>query len=339
MSIKAYQDFFAHKKTSMLREGVGGGDEEETKEMIEERKSNYETVVNLYYNLVTDFYEYGWGKSFHFACRYKGEGLQESIKRHEHYLAQKIGLKEGMEAVDLGCGVGGPLLEISRFTGASIVGINNNAYQVSRGLKYVKEAELDKKCTLIKGDFLNIPMNDEVFDAAYTIEACCHAPDRSAVFKEVYRVLKPGGVFAGYEWVMTDNYDPKNEKHVAIKKGIELGNGLPDLAPIDHVMQSLKDVGFEVIEHGDRAVKERESDIEWYDPLAGKWSISNFRTTKLGQFLTHSMLVALEAIHAVPKGCVATHLVLAEGADRLVEGGKLNLFTPMYLFVVRKPLK
>ena len=28
-------------------------------------------MVNHYYNLVTDFYEYGWGKSFHFARRHR----------------------------------------------------------------------------------------------------------------------------------------------------------------------------------------------------------------------------------------------------------------------------
>lgn len=37
----------------------------------EERKNNYTTVVNKYYDLATDFYEFGWGSSFHFAPRHK----------------------------------------------------------------------------------------------------------------------------------------------------------------------------------------------------------------------------------------------------------------------------
>ncbi|KAL3569189.1 hypothetical protein D5086_029079 [Populus alba] len=40
---------------------VGGDDEE--------RKANYTDMVNKYYDLVTSFYEYGWGESFHFAPR------------------------------------------------------------------------------------------------------------------------------------------------------------------------------------------------------------------------------------------------------------------------------
>lgn len=37
------------------------------------RKKGYVDLVNSYYNLATDFYEIGWGQSFHFANRYQSE--------------------------------------------------------------------------------------------------------------------------------------------------------------------------------------------------------------------------------------------------------------------------
>ncbi|THU71639.1 hypothetical protein C4D60_Mb04t03570 [Musa balbisiana] len=57
-------------------------------------------VVNKYYDLATSFYEFGWGESFHFAPRWKGESLRESIKRHEHFLALQLGLKPGMKELN-----------------------------------------------------------------------------------------------------------------------------------------------------------------------------------------------------------------------------------------------
>jgi len=39
---------------------------------VEKRRANYTTLVNQYYDLATDFYEFGWGQSFHFATR-RGE--------------------------------------------------------------------------------------------------------------------------------------------------------------------------------------------------------------------------------------------------------------------------
>ena len=102
---------------------------------LESRRSDYRKFSDLYYDLVTSFYEYGWGRSFHFAPRVPGESFKASIARHEHYLAHVLGLRPGMIVADLGCGVGGPLLEIARFSGASIVGVNSNAHQLGRARK------------------------------------------------------------------------------------------------------------------------------------------------------------------------------------------------------------
>ena len=71
----------------------------------------------------------GWGQSFHFATKYKGESFEASIARHEYYLASRIGIKKGDVVLDVGCGVGGPLRNIARFTGAKVIGLNNNEFQ------------------------------------------------------------------------------------------------------------------------------------------------------------------------------------------------------------------
>ncbi len=54
-------------------------------------RGDHNKLVNLYYDLVTDFYEYGWGRSFHFAPRVPGESFRASLARHEHYLAHVLG--------------------------------------------------------------------------------------------------------------------------------------------------------------------------------------------------------------------------------------------------------
>jgi SAM-dependent methyltransferase len=71
---------------------------------------------------------------------------------------------------------------------------------------------------------MHIPTKDATYDAAYAIESTCHAPNRVGVYSEIYRILKPGGVFAAYEWVMTEKYDSSDAAHVAAKKGIERGS-------------------------------------------------------------------------------------------------------------------
>jgi len=186
---------------------------------------------------------------------------------------------------------------------------------------------------------MHLPVSDNNFDHAYNIEACCHAPDKVACYREICRIIKPGGYFSGYEWVMTEKYDPKNKKHVAIKCGIEVGNGLPDIATIPHVLESLKKAGFEVVDYADMGSGSRhaENQIPWHAPLKGSWSIKGFRMTAFGRACTHIFVTILEAFCIAPKGSVKVSKLLNDTANDLVSAGQLGIFSPSFFYLVRKP--
>lgn len=96
--------------------------------------------------------------------------------------------------------------------------MNINDYQLQRFAHLTKAAGLEKLCDCEKADFSHLPRPDNSMDGVYQIEAFCHAKDIAEVYREVFRVLKPGAYFAGYEWVMCDNYDPTNPEHVKVKR-------------------------------------------------------------------------------------------------------------------------
>jgi sterol 24-C-methyltransferase len=56
----------------------------------------------------------GWGQSFHFAYQLKGESFKEAVARHEYFLAGRLGVKQGDQVLDVGCGIGGPMRNIAR---------------------------------------------------------------------------------------------------------------------------------------------------------------------------------------------------------------------------------
>jgi len=236
----------------------------------------------------------------------------------------------------VGCGIGGPLREIARFSSTSVTGLNNNDYQITRGKELNRLAGLSGTCDFVKADFMKMPFSDNTFDAVYAIEATCHAPDPVGCYKEIYRVLKPGQCFAVYEWCITDHYDPNNATHKRIKDEIELGNGLPDIRSTRQCLQAVKDAGFEVIWDKDLA---EDSPLPWYLPLdPSRFALSSFRLTTVGRLITRNMVKALEYIGLAPQGSQRVSNFLEKAAEGLVEGGKKEIFTPMYFFVVRKPL-
>lgn len=308
------------------------------------RLEDYSSLTKHYYNLATDFYEYGWGTSFHFSRYYKGEAFRQATARHEHYLAYKMGLKEGMKVLDVGCGVGGPAREIARFTGANIVGLNNNDYQIQRANHYAKVNQLEDQLSFVKGDFMQMDFKNESFDAVYAIEATVHAPVLEGVYSEIYRVLKPGGVFGVYEWVLTDKYDDTNPRHREIAYGIEIGDGIPKMYTRKVAEQALKNVGFSITYEKDMA--DVGDEIPWWYPLSGEWRFVQtfgdlftfFRTSNIGRSITMNVTGLLEKLKIAPNGSKKVTIALEEAAVNLVEGAKLGIFTPMMLYVSKKPL-
>jgi len=312
----------------------------EHKSLQNKRESNYTEMVNSFYDLVTDFYEYGWGPCFHFAPRFAGEGFMESLRRHEYFMASRLQLRQGMRCVDLGCGVGGPMRNIARFSGAQVTGVNNSDYQIKIAAKHNKLAGLDHLCSVSKADFMHQPFEDETFDAGYQIEATCHAPDLAACFAEAFRVLKPGALMAGYEWLMTEKYDAKNPRHVAIKQGIEQGNGIPNLRTVAQCKAALIKAGFEIVETQDRCPHPlTKQDVPWYGPLAGEYSLENIRSTKFGRVITSALTWTLEFVRIAPKGTYKVQTMLTQTADDLVSGGEVGIFTPAYFWLARKPAR
>jgi len=222
------------------------------------------------------------GQSFHFAEKLPGESFQASIARHEYYLAARCGVQPTDHVLDCGCGIGGPLRNIGRFTGARVTGVTLNQYQVDRGNALCAQAGLADRCRLVQADFHHMGFDAETFDHCYSIEACCHSPDRADVYAEIFRCLKPGGCFISYEWCLTAKHDPTNPDHLLSKKKIEEGDGLPDLTITTSCDDALRTVGFEILETRDCALDPNPEGEAWYKILTASYSPSSAYSSRLG---------------------------------------------------------
>lgn len=285
-------------------------------------------VAAKFYDLVTDFYLAGWGRSFHFAPQKLHEKKADAILRHQHFLGKNLGLKPGIKALDVGCGVGGPMMSLAKKFGANIEGITICKYQISKGKRFLQEEKLEHLCSFFEGNFMNIARADATYDVAYAFEATPHAPDRVECFRQIFRVLKPGGLFGGYEWIVKDNYDSSNPTHKKMIDVIEHGNAIQKLPTLEEVKQALIMAGFEVMDIRDVCT----DDLAWSTPL---WK--PFVRSKLARFFTDMGLKISEKFGWVPKGSVEVCKYLEKTAADLVESEKLKIFSPTCYFLARKP--
>jgi ubiquinone/menaquinone biosynthesis C-methylase UbiE len=109
------------------------------------------------------------------------------------YLFEEISkLQKGAKILDIGCGTGEHLKQLFDY-GFDVIGI-----EPSENMRKYAEDGLPKG-RVINGSILNLPFEDKSFDFVYAIEVFRYLDkeDNARGFKEIFRVLKPGGLFFG----------------------------------------------------------------------------------------------------------------------------------------------
>lgn len=99
---------------------------------------------------------------------------------------------EDKQMLEVGCGRGGGSSYISRYFKPK----HYDAIDLSgKAIKYCKKEYKIANLTHLKGDAQNLPFEDNSFDYVINVESSHCYPDIAQFFNEVYRVLRPGGVF------------------------------------------------------------------------------------------------------------------------------------------------
>ena len=290
--------------------------------------------MSRFYDVVTRFYEFGWGNTFHFSPRRAGRDARTVAAPTRRRDRRTVESRSG----HAGCGVGGPALTIAAATGATVTGINYNAHQIERGTVRAEQASLADTCRFLYADYVRVPLPDGSFDAAYSFETFCHAPDRQRAFGELYRLLKPGGEAAIVDWCFTDMFDAADAHHADLRARIEENNAVPNLPTAPEYVAAMESAGFEVVRAVDQQVEQGNPATPWYMALEGRdWSLSSMARIPAGRAVTAGVTRALEALRIAPRGTSETARFLNVAADGLVGAGKLGIFTPSLLVHARKP--
>ena len=114
-------------------------------------------------------------------------------------LARAAGLDSTRRVLDVGSGIGGTSRCLATEFGCRVTGIDLTD-------EYCRAAEiLSAKIGLAElvdfrqGDATHLPFDDGSFDVVWTEHVAMNIPDKSRLYREMHRVLKPGGTLAIYD--------------------------------------------------------------------------------------------------------------------------------------------
>lgn len=114
-----------------------------------------------------------------------------ALKRRAKKIIEGIGAQNGDSIIDIGCGDGYYLYLLSNL--GLKLNLTGTDYD-KNGLKKAKQ-NLYEKIPLVQGDLMKkLPFKANSFDKAVMSEVAEHLPDALKGLREVYRIIKPGGV-------------------------------------------------------------------------------------------------------------------------------------------------
>ena len=112
--------------------------------------------------------------------------------------------------VDMGSGIGGPARYIAHTIGCWVSGIDLTASFVATANKLSELTSLADRARFQLASALDTPFDDDTFDGAVTIQMQMGIADKNAFYREVFRILKPGGAFVYQDFVAGPNDGPLN---------------------------------------------------------------------------------------------------------------------------------
>jgi phosphoethanolamine N-methyltransferase len=135
----------------------------------------------------------------------------------------------GKRVLDFGCGAGGITLHIARtHRPAGIVGYDVEAPVIARARAAAGAAGLADVARFVASAPGRLPFADESFDVVFSKDAMIHVPDKEGMFSELFRVLKPGGVLAASDWLISHDGAPTPEMQDYIAaEGLSFGMASP----------------------------------------------------------------------------------------------------------------
>lgn len=160
----------------------------------------------------------------------------------------------GRRVLDVGCGVGGVDVLLVREHGAGhVTGIDIEQPLIDRAAARADGAGLGDRIAFRRVEPGPLPFDTDSFDAAFSKDAIIQIPDKAAVFAEVFRVLRPGGVIALSDWFR--GAAPLSEETEA---WMRLAGLRFHLQTIEDAARAITDAGFTVLRTRDRNAWYRE---------------------------------------------------------------------------------
>jgi len=104
-----------------------------------------------------------------------------------------------MHVLDVGSGVGGPARTLASEFGCKVTGLDLTKTYTHAAEMLINHVGLGDSVTFQQGSALDMPFDDESFDAAWLQHVSINIEGKMQLFRGIHRVIRSGGRLAIHE--------------------------------------------------------------------------------------------------------------------------------------------
>ncbi len=172
----------------------------------------------------------------------------------------------GKSILDIGCGTGAITLSLVQDHGAAhAIGIDVESVVCTRARTRAEQAGASDRVTIQQVTPGPFPFENGHFDLVFSKDSIIHIENKEALAQEVFRVLRPGGVFAASDWLSSDDTPPTPE----MQRYIDLEGLGFQMASAQRWTAALEAAGFTNVATNSRNAWYRDIAIEELATLSG----------------------------------------------------------------------
>lgn len=119
-------------------------------------------------------------------------GIDQSWRKKVIKMVEESNAKS---VIDIATGTGDLAIALAKTNVETVVGIDISKGMLDVGRKKIAAQELSSKIDMVEADSENLPYKDATFDAATVAFGVRNFENLDKGLSEIYRVLKPGGIF------------------------------------------------------------------------------------------------------------------------------------------------
>lgn len=108
-------------------------------------------------------------------------------------ITDKFGISEGI-CVDVGSGPGSLAIAMARITRLQVYSLDIQERMTEVALRNIAHAGLSSRVRTVTADVCKMPFDDNSVDLVISRGSMMFWEDRRRAFREIYRILKPGGI-------------------------------------------------------------------------------------------------------------------------------------------------